>query len=77
VDSVQDLLTQYPTNEYSPDKAAAKLTGKGYTKGADGFWANAGGHLKLEVGAKNFGDDALRHPLLPDTHPVLQRQLLR
>jgi len=57
VDGVSDLLKQYPTNEYSPDKAAALLQGKGYTKGSDGFWADANGHLKLEVGGWAVFDD--------------------
>jgi peptide/nickel transport system substrate-binding protein len=57
VDGIQDLLQQYPTNEYSPDKAAQLLQGKGYTKGGDGFWADASGHLKLEVGGWAVFDD--------------------
>jgi peptide/nickel transport system substrate-binding protein len=57
VDGIQDLLQQYPTNEYNPDKAAQRLQGKGYTKGSDGFWADANGHLKLEVGGWAVFDD--------------------
>ena len=57
LDGVQDLLQKYPTNEYSPDKAAQLLQGKGYTKGSDGFWADANGHLKLEVGGWAVFDD--------------------
>jgi peptide/nickel transport system substrate-binding protein len=57
VDGIQDLLQQFPTNEYSPDKAAQLLQGKGYTKGGDGFWADASGHLKLEVGGWAVFDD--------------------
>jgi peptide/nickel transport system substrate-binding protein len=57
VDGVASLLDQYPTNEYSTEKAATKLTGKGYTKGSDGFWADANGHLKLEVGGWAVFDD--------------------
>ena len=57
LDGVQDLLQKYPTNEYSPDKAAQLLQGKGYTKGGDGFWADANGHLKLEVGGWAVFDD--------------------
>ena len=56
-DSVSGLLDQYNTNEYSPDKAAQRLQGKGYTKGSDGYWANADGHLKLEVGGWAVFDD--------------------
>ena len=57
VDGIQDLLQQYPSNEYSPDKAAQKLQAKGYTKGSDGFWSDANGHLKLEVGGWAVFDD--------------------
>ncbi len=56
-DAVAPLLDQYNTNEYSPDKAAQKLQGKGYTKGSDGYWADANGHLKLEVGGWAVFDD--------------------
>ena len=56
-DAAGELLTQYPTNEYNPNKAAERLQGKGYTKGADGFWGNADGHLKLEVGGWAVFDD--------------------
>jgi peptide/nickel transport system substrate-binding protein len=57
VDGVASLLDQYPTNEFSLEKAAAKFTGKGYAKGSDGFWADANGHLKLEVGGWAVFDD--------------------
>src|SRR6266849_5978680 len=57
VDSISSLLDQYPTNEFSLDKAAAKFQAKGYTKGSDGFWADANGHLKLEVGGWAVFDD--------------------
>ncbi|HLZ28818.1 MAG TPA: ABC transporter substrate-binding protein, partial [Chloroflexota bacterium] len=56
-DAAKPLLDQYNTNEYNLDKAAAKLTGKGYTKGSDGFWANASGHLTLEIGGDAIFDD--------------------
>ncbi len=57
VDGISSLLDQYPTNEFNLDKAAAKLQGKGYTKGSDGFWADANGHLKLEIGGWAVMDD--------------------
>jgi peptide/nickel transport system substrate-binding protein len=57
VDGIQDLVKQYPTNEYSPDKAAQKFQAKGYTKGSDGFWADANGRLKLEIGGFEVFDD--------------------
>ncbi|HEY3061344.1 MAG TPA: ABC transporter substrate-binding protein [Chloroflexota bacterium] len=56
-DTASELLTQYPTNEYNPNKATERLQAKGYTKGADGFFANAEGHLKLEVGGWAVFDD--------------------
>jgi peptide/nickel transport system substrate-binding protein len=56
-DAVSGLLDQNNTNEYSLDKAAQRIQGKGYTKGADGFWADANGHLKLEVGGWAVFDD--------------------
>jgi peptide/nickel transport system substrate-binding protein len=56
-DAAKPLLDQYPTNEYNLDKAAALLQGKGYTKGSDGFWADANGHLKLEIGGWAVFDD--------------------
>jgi peptide/nickel transport system substrate-binding protein len=57
VDGVADLLDQYPTNEYNTDKAATILKGKGYTMGDDGFWADANGHLKTEIGGWQVFDD--------------------
>jgi peptide/nickel transport system substrate-binding protein len=56
-DAAKPLLDTYNTNEYNLDKAAAKLTGKGYAKGSDGFWANASGHLTLEIGGDVIFDD--------------------
>src|SRR3712207_8030471 len=41
-DAVKDLLKQYDTNEFNPEKGAKLLEGKGYTKGADGMWAKGG-----------------------------------
>src|SRR5207244_7943065 len=57
VDSIASLLDQYPTNEYNLDKAAQKLQGKGYTMGSDGFWADANGHLTVEIGGWAVFDD--------------------
>ncbi len=66
VDGIADQLDQYNTNEYNPDKAAQLLQGKGYTKGSDGFWADANGHLSLEIGGSETFDDM---------GPVLQEML--
>ena len=48
VSAVQDLLA--PLDEHSAEKVAEILTAGGYTKGADGKWANADGSpLQIEV----------------------------
>jgi len=58
VDAVKDQLVKYNTNEYNVDKAAQMLQSKGYTKGSDGFFADASGnHLKVEVGGWEVFDD--------------------
>jgi peptide/nickel transport system substrate-binding protein len=67
VDGIQDMLQQYQTNAYAPDKAAALLKGKGYTMGSDGMWANADGPLSLEI----MGIP----PLFDDVGPLMVEQL--
>jgi peptide/nickel transport system substrate-binding protein len=57
VDSVKDQLQQYNTSEYNPDKAGQLLQSKGYRMGDDGFWADANGHLKTEIGGWEIFDD--------------------
>ncbi len=43
-ESISDLLEQYDTNEYNPDKAAEHLTAAGYSMNDDGMWADADGN---------------------------------
>ncbi len=40
MDSIGDLLQQYPTNEFNPDKGATLLMKKGWKKGSDGMWVD-------------------------------------
>jgi peptide/nickel transport system substrate-binding protein len=49
-DEIQDLLEQYPTNEYNPAKSAELLEKNGYAKNRDGFWEKDGEVLTLNVG---------------------------
>ena len=48
-DAVKDLLKQYDTNEFNPEKGAKLLEGKGYAKGADGMWAKGGEKITLPI----------------------------
>ena len=57
-DAVKDLLKEYDTNEFNPQKGADRLTKAGYTKGSDGMWVDAQGN-KITVpiiGAQIFAD---------------------
>jgi peptide/nickel transport system substrate-binding protein len=49
-DASAELLEQYNTSEYNPEKAGELLQKAGYTKDAEGKWVDAQGtQLKLEV----------------------------
>ena len=51
-DHISDLLEQYPSSEYNPDKAAERLKKAGYEKNADGMWVDSNGEtLKLTLQA--------------------------
>jgi len=43
IDSIEDLLEEYNTIEYNPEKGDARLETAGYTKNADGMWVDASG----------------------------------
>ena len=43
VDSISDLLEEYDTNEYNPEKAAQHLEAAGYTKDDEGMWVDENG----------------------------------
>lgn len=67
MDSISDLLEQYPTNEFNPEKGAALLTNKGWTKDSDGMWVDANGN-KLEF-------TILSYSFLQTIPPVVAQQL--
>jgi peptide/nickel transport system substrate-binding protein len=49
-ETIGDLLEQYPTNAYDPEKAAEHLTKAGYTKNDEGMWVDADGNtLKVVI----------------------------
>lgn len=48
IDSVKDLLTEYDTLEYNPDKGAAKLTESGWAKNGD-YWEKDGKRLSVPI----------------------------
>ncbi len=43
-DAVADILEEYDTTEFNPTKGDALLTGAGFTKNAEGMWADAQGN---------------------------------
>jgi len=50
IDSIQDLLEQYDTNEFNPQKTVETMERKGYTKDKEGFWVDSDGNrLKIEI----------------------------
>lgn len=54
-DKVSDLLKQYDTSEFNPEKAGQLLEKAGFTKNGDGKWVDAKGEpLKLEVFVPDF-----------------------
>lgn len=68
VESVSDLLQQYPTLEFSPEKGDALLEGKGWAKNGDGIWAKDG--TVLDVPIESF-------QVMADIGPVIAEQLRR
>ena len=55
VDAIKDLLEQYNTLEYNPEKGDALLTNKGWKKGDDGIWVSADGtRLSMEITGYSF-----------------------
>jgi peptide/nickel transport system substrate-binding protein len=66
-DAVSDLLEQYPTNEFNPEKGAALLTAKGWTKDDEGFWVDADGN-RLQMTILSFS-------FLQTIPPVVAQQL--
>ncbi|MGH2534489.1 MAG: ABC transporter substrate-binding protein [Thermomicrobiales bacterium] len=66
VDSVSDLLEQYPTLEYNVEKGDGLLEAKGWAKNGDGFWEKDG--TVLDVPIESF-------TVMADIGPVIAEQL--
>ena len=66
-EGISDLLQQYPTDEFNPDKGAQMLTGAGWTKEGDNWTKNG---KKLEVPIESF-------QVMGDIGPIVVEQLKR
>jgi peptide/nickel transport system substrate-binding protein len=71
MDSIADLLEQYPTTEFNLDKAAEIMEGKGYTKDGEGFWVKDGERVTFEI--ITFP----QHPSATPQAPIVTEQLRR
>ena len=69
MDSVSDLLEQYPTTEFNLDKAAELMTKNGYEKDGEGFWVKDGARITFEI--ITFP----QHPSTTPQAPVITEQL--
>ena len=49
IDGIQDLLDQYPTNAYDLAKTEELMTGAGFAKDGDGFWAKDGARVTMNI----------------------------
>jgi peptide/nickel transport system substrate-binding protein len=65
IDAASDLLTQYPTLEFNPEKGDAMLTGAGWTK-EDGKWMKNGQGINVPI--ESF-------QVMADIGPVIVEQL--
>src|SRR5215472_15452469 len=65
-DGIQDLLKQYPVDDFNLDKSATVMQSKGYTKDSDGFWSKDGNRLSIVV---------ITFPVEQDVTPVIVQQL--
>jgi len=68
VDSIKDILDKTDPMEVNLEKSAALMTEAGYTKNADGFWADKDG---VVLPADLYG----MVPLFADVSPVIAEQL--
>ncbi len=66
VDAAGDLLTEYPTLEYNPEKGDALLTEAGFAKNGDGMWERDGSVLNVPI--ESF-------QVMADIGPVIVQQL--
>ncbi|MBT4503521.1 MAG: ABC transporter substrate-binding protein [Gemmatimonadetes bacterium] len=65
-DQVQDLIEKYEVGVFDPDKSAAIMERKGWSRNAENFWTKDGQVLKIVVDI---------FPIFQDITPVLVRQL--
>lgn len=66
---IEDLLTEYDTTEYNPEKGDALLERNGYTKDGDGFWVDGTGQ-RIALPINGF-------EVFANIGPVIAEQLLR
>jgi peptide/nickel transport system substrate-binding protein len=66
---VEDLLAEYDTTEYNPEKGDALLERNGYTKDGDGFWVNNDGQ-RIALPINGF-------EVFANIGPVIAEQLRR
>lgn len=64
--ALADTYTANPTNAFDSAKADSLMTGEGYTKNSDGYWANADGVVTCDI---------LGYGIFSDQGPVLAAQL--
>lgn len=67
IDSIKDLLEQYPTNLYNPAMSERLMRGRGYVTDSEGFWVDAEGK---RVQAVIYG-----FPIFADIGPIIAEQL--
>jgi peptide/nickel transport system substrate-binding protein len=65
-DAAKPLLEKYPTSAFDPAKTDEIMTGKGYTKDANGLWTKDGATIPMTI----YGFD-----IFGDYGPVLAEQL--
>ena len=68
IDAAADLLEQYPTLEFNPDKGSELLTASGWAKNGDGKWEKDGTVLNVPI--ETF-------QVMADIGPVIVEQLKR
>ncbi len=66
IETVADLLQEYPTLEFNHEKGVALLEGKGWAKNGDGVWAKDGQTLDLDINS---------FAVMADIGPVIAEQL--
>jgi len=66
IEGIGDLLEQYPTNLYDPERTAEILTRKGFTRDGDGPWTRDGQTLSVPI---------TTFQVLGDVAPIVSTQL--